>query len=195
MVEQMLGSSAFFLMDVVTDFAIDFFAAQIEAAGPNCCPGIWPSFWFPRRAGIQMSDDNLVNVSPEVYAEFVVPYNNRVSEAFGGIFLHSCTIKEACLPVLHDLTGLTGINCDISTSVSTATPSSWRRCSPAGDQASGSSSIRAPSCTSRTQQEIYRSTRRRPAPHWNVSPDGREITDGRTGKPGVEPGWQCVRAS
>ena len=128
----MLGSDLFFpmpydeperlhaLMDVVTDYAIDFFTAQIEAAGPNCCPGIWPAFWFPRCAGIQMSDDNLVNVSPDVYEEFVVPYNNRIAEAFGGLFLHSCTIKEANLPALHTLKGLTGINCDISTSVTTA---------------------------------------------------------------------------
>lgn len=131
-VEQMLGSDRFFLMpydepkrlhavmDVVTDFAIDFFTAQIEAAGPSCCPGIWPSFWFPRCAGIQMSDDNLVNVSPEVYAEFAVPYNNRIAQAFGGLFLHSCTITAPHMPVLHTLKGLTGINCDISTSVSPA---------------------------------------------------------------------------
>ncbi len=131
-VEQILGSDRFFLMpydepkrlhaimDIVTDFTIEFFTAQIAAAGPNCCPGIWPSFWYPRSAGIQMADDNLVNVSSEIYAEFVVPYNNRISKAFGGLFLHSCTIKEPHLQVLHELKGLTGINCDISTSVSPA---------------------------------------------------------------------------
>jgi len=131
-VEQMLGSDTFFLMpydeperlhmlmDVVTDFAIDFFTAQIAAAGANCCPGCWPAFWFPHCAGIQMSDDNMVNVSPNVYDEFVVPYNNRVAEAFGGLFLHSCTITEANLPSLHKMPQLTGINCDISSSVSTA---------------------------------------------------------------------------
>lgn len=131
-VEQMLGSDDFFLlpydeperlhvlMDVVTDYAIDFFTAQIAAAGPSCCPGIWPGIWFPRCAGIQMSDDNLVNVSPDVYEEFVVPYNNRIAEAFGGLFLHSCTIKEATLPALSKLQRLRGINCDISTSVTTA---------------------------------------------------------------------------
>jgi hypothetical protein len=131
-VEQMLGSDRFFLMpydeparlhqlmDVVTDFAIEFFTAQLVAAGPHGCPGVWPNIWFPRQAGIQMSDDNLVNVSPAVYEEFVVPYNNRVAEAFGGLFLHSCTITEAALPTLSKLTRLTGINCDISTSVATA---------------------------------------------------------------------------
>lgn len=128
-VEQMLGSEIFFLMpydhpqrlhalmDVVTDFAIDFFRAQIAAASPNCCPGIWPGIWYPTCAGIQMSDDNLVNVSPEVYDEFVVPYNNRISEAFGGLFLHSCTIREPHLPSIAKIKGLTGVNCDISTSV------------------------------------------------------------------------------
>ncbi len=132
-VEQMLGSEQFFLMpsdepqrlhrlmDVVTDFAIDFFTAQIDAAGPQACSGIWPPFWFPRCAGIQMSDDNLVNVSPDVYREFAVPYNNRLAQAFGGLFLHSCTITENALPAVKEIRGLTGINCDISTSVSPAT--------------------------------------------------------------------------
>jgi hypothetical protein len=131
-VEQMLGSDRFFLMpydepgrlkalmDLVTDFAIEFFRAQMAAAGPSGCPGIWPPIWFPRAAGIQMSDDNLVNVSPETYEEFVVPYNNRIAEAFGGLFLHSCTIREAHIPAIAKLKGLTGINCDISSSVTAA---------------------------------------------------------------------------
>lgn len=128
-VEQMLGSEMFFtmpydeperlkaLMNIVTDYAIDFFKAQMKAAGPNCRHGIWPGIWFPKCAGIQMSDDNLVNVSPEVYEEFVVPYNNRISKAFGGLFLHSCTITANHLPVLKKLEGITGVNCDLSTSV------------------------------------------------------------------------------
>jgi len=129
-VEQMVGSERFFLMpyddpvrlhalmDVVTDFAIEFFRTQIAAAGPACSRGSWPPIWFPPEAGIQMSDDNLVNVSPEVYEEFVVPYNNRISQAFGGLFLHSCTIREAHVVVVRKLKRLTGLNCDISTSVS-----------------------------------------------------------------------------
>ncbi len=128
-IEQMLGSDRFFLMpydeperlhtlmDVVTDYAIDFFTAQIAAAGPNVCTGIWPPLWYPRRAGIQMSDDNLVNVSPDVYEEFVVPYNSRIAEAFGGLFLHSCVISEQAIPAIAAITGLTGINTDISSSV------------------------------------------------------------------------------
>ncbi len=66
-----------------------------------------------------MSDDNMVNVSPAVYEEFVVPYNNRIAEAFGGLFLHSCTVSEANLPAIAKLKNLTGLNCDISSSVTT----------------------------------------------------------------------------
>jgi hypothetical protein len=131
-VEQLLGSDTFFLMpydhpqrlhalmDLVTDFAIEFFQAQMAAAGPQCCPGSWPTIWFPRAAGIQMSDDNLVNVSPAIYEEFVLPYNNRIAEAFGGLFLHSCTIREEHLANIRRHRRLTGVNCDISTSVPVA---------------------------------------------------------------------------
>jgi hypothetical protein len=128
-VEQLVGCDRFFtmpyddpprlkaLMDLVTDFCIEFFRAQREAAGERCCPGIWPPIWFPPRAGIQMSDDHLANVSPAVYEEFVVPYNSRVAEAFGGLFLHSCTIPARHLGALKKIRGLTGLNCDISSSV------------------------------------------------------------------------------
>ena len=128
-VEQMLGSELFFLMpydqpqrlhalmDLVTDYAIEFFQAQMAAAGPSCCPGIWPTIWFPKCAGIQMSDDNMVNVSPATYEEFVLPYNNRIADAFGGLFLHSCTIHEDNLASILKIRHLTGVNCDISTSV------------------------------------------------------------------------------
>ncbi len=128
-VEQLVGSERFFTlpydepsklkaaMDVVTDFAIEFFKAQMEAAGPSVCRGSWPYIWFPPEAGIQMSDDNLVNVSPEIYEEFVVPYNNRVADAFGGLFLHSCTIHQGHLPAIKKIKKLTGINCDISSSL------------------------------------------------------------------------------
>jgi hypothetical protein len=128
-VEQILGSDLFFLMpydapgrlrtimEMVTDFTIEFFQAQLAAAGEAACPGCWPSFWFPREAGIEMSDDNLTNVAPDVYDEFVVPCNNRIAEAFGGLFLHSCTIRHTNLPSIQKLRKLTGINWDISLGV------------------------------------------------------------------------------
>jgi len=130
---QLLGSERFFtmpydapqkfhlLMELVTDFFIEFVSEQIRLAGPACVPGVWPPVWFPSGMGVQISDDNLHNVSAETYREFCLPYNNRISEAFGGLFLHSCTIPESHLDVLAEHQNLRGLNCDLSTSVSLKT--------------------------------------------------------------------------
>ena len=136
-VEQMLGSEQFFLlpyddpkrfhalMDIVTDGAIRLIQEQIRIIGDNCSRGLWPMIYFPKEAGIQMADDNLCNVSCEVYEEFVIPYNNRISEAFGGLFLHSCIIREGNLATIAKLRNLTGVNCDISSGVSIKTLLEW----------------------------------------------------------------------
>jgi hypothetical protein len=127
-VEQLLGSERFFtvqyddparlhhLMDAVTDFAIEFFKTQAEVAGDRVCLGSWPPIWFPPGAGPHVSEDNIVNVSPEAFEEFALPYSNRIAEAFGGFFLHSCVIKEKHLPSIMRLEHLRGYNCDISDS-------------------------------------------------------------------------------
>ena len=130
---QLLGTESFFsmpydapgklhaLMDLITDFFIDFVREQIRLAGPACVPGVWPPVWFPQWMGVQIADDNLHNVSPQVYREFCLPYNNRISDAFGGLFLHSCTIPEPHLDVIAEHHNLRGINCDLSTSAPLAT--------------------------------------------------------------------------
>lgn len=52
----------------------------------------WPitqfSWWMPK--GVFLSDDLMAVLSPELYAEFGVPYNEIIAEEFGGIALHSC---------------------------------------------------------------------------------------------------------
>ncbi len=45
-------------------------------------------WWMPR--GIFMSDDVMAVLSPELYREFAVPYNEDLAEEFGGLGLHSC---------------------------------------------------------------------------------------------------------
>ncbi len=45
-------------------------------------------WWMPR--GIFLSDDLMAVLSPELYREFSVPYNEILAEEFGGLGLHSC---------------------------------------------------------------------------------------------------------
>jgi hypothetical protein len=41
-------------------------------------------------AGVWFSDDDAVLMSPETYREFIVPYNSRILQAFGGGCIHYC---------------------------------------------------------------------------------------------------------
>ena len=47
--------------------------------------------------GIWMSDDDAILMSPQSYREFVVAYNARILQAFGGGCLHTCgnTLHQA----------------------------------------------------------------------------------------------------
>lgn len=45
-------------------------------------------WWMPR--GIFMSDDVMAVLNPDLYGKFGVPYNEILSDEFGGVGLHSC---------------------------------------------------------------------------------------------------------
>jgi len=47
---------------------------------------------------VMFSDDGSVNLSPELFSEFVAPYNRRLLEEFGGGLIHTCGACEHLLP-------------------------------------------------------------------------------------------------
>lgn len=100
-------------LDVVTDFMLDFIQAQAKIVGPDrFVPNLCHPDWLPPGLGIGVADDYLAILSPSQYEEFALPYNNRLSEAFGGIHLHSCgNIAHNYENVLKHQ-NLRGINCD-----------------------------------------------------------------------------------
>jgi hypothetical protein len=61
-------------------------------------------------AGVWMSDDDAVLVSPRIYAEFVVPYNARVLSAFGGGIVHYCGNANHQIDNFLKTEGLLGLN-------------------------------------------------------------------------------------
>jgi hypothetical protein len=95
----------------ITDLLIEFTRVQWDriGAGRVAKPGhSIPS--HPALSGITLSDDNLAVASPLVNERVSLPANRRLSDAFGGLFLHSCgtwhhTMRAA---VAH---GATGIDC------------------------------------------------------------------------------------
>lgn len=78
------------ILAAVTDELIRFTRRQSEIIGSALArPG--HGFASSRAGtGIGLSTDNLIMVSPEMFANFCVPDSARIGEAFGGTAIHSC---------------------------------------------------------------------------------------------------------
>jgi uroporphyrinogen-III decarboxylase len=79
------------LMDKVTETLIRWVKAQKALIGEPLdeCIGD-QQVYTGEHAGVWFSDDDAVLMSQRTYREFVVPYNSRVLEAFGGGCIHYC---------------------------------------------------------------------------------------------------------
>ncbi len=79
------------LMDIVTESLILWVKTQkalIEEPLHECISD--QQVYTGKNAGVWFSDDDAVLMSPDTYREFVVPYNSRVLQAFGGGCIHYC---------------------------------------------------------------------------------------------------------
>jgi len=99
-----------YLLDRITNLIISFVTEQKKAAGRAEFIPCHLQQWIPWEKGITVSEDLLSILSPQLYEEFAIPYLNRISEYFGGIFIHSCGNITHNLPTLNYITGLRGID-------------------------------------------------------------------------------------
>jgi hypothetical protein len=102
-----------YLFQMVIDLIIEFVKLQ-ESIISDFNPVCWPPIWMPEELGIYCSDDTMPMVSKDIYEQFALPYINQLSDAFGGVFLHSCQIKEEHLESMLKIKNLRGINFDLS---------------------------------------------------------------------------------
>jgi hypothetical protein len=99
------------LLDMVTDLMIEFAAAQrgfVRAGGAEFVPSAFQP-WLPDGRGISVANDVAVMLSPDLHDEFGVPYLNRLSDAFGGVYIHSCGDWTHLFPSLEKVRGLRGL--------------------------------------------------------------------------------------
>ncbi len=98
------------LLRKVTDLTIAFVRAQREltlSLGGEFIPSMFQP-WMPDGWGVSISNDECVMISAAMHDEFHVPYLNDLSEAFGGVYLHSCgawTHQFPSLAKVHNLRG------------------------------------------------------------------------------------------
>jgi len=99
------------LLDMITDLMISFFREQrelVKRMGAEFVPsGFQP--WIPDGMGVSAANDAGVMLSPDLHDEFGVPYLNRLSDEFGGIYVHSCGNWTHLMASLAKVRGLRGL--------------------------------------------------------------------------------------
>jgi hypothetical protein len=65
--------------------------------------------WIPDGFGISVSNDACVMISAGEHDEFCLPYLNQISDAFGGIYIHSCGNWLHQIPSFEKVRGLRGL--------------------------------------------------------------------------------------
>ena len=88
------------ILSVLADEVIRFTKRQSELIGPAL---VRPGHGFASArtgTGIGLSTDNLIMVSPAMYADACVEHTTRIGAAFGGTALHSCGNWGRWLPAV-----------------------------------------------------------------------------------------------
>jgi len=98
------------LLDKVTEATIIYIKEQFRriknlysVGHESICP-------VPRFAGVRVSDDTAALLSPDLYREFGVKYNNRISREFGGIVVHSCGDIHHVAAAMMEIDGIKGLD-------------------------------------------------------------------------------------
>jgi len=100
-----------FLHKILTEAFIEFVDLQIEASEGDFIPAHADfCVWMPPGNGIGVCNDLLAVVGPEQLQEFSLPYDNRISDYYGGIVIHSCGKINHNLEELKKLKEFKSIN-------------------------------------------------------------------------------------
>lgn len=95
-------------LSLVTDTYIAFMKEWWKVAPPRA--GFNVHWGLLYKGNIMLRDDSAMNLSPEMYREFILPYNQRCLDALGGGALHACGRVDHWAPIAARLSGLTALN-------------------------------------------------------------------------------------
>ena len=98
------------LLDKVTEATIIYIREQFRRINNLFSVGHESICPIPRFAGVRVSDDTAALLSPDLYREFGVKYNNRISREFGGLVVHSCGDVQYVAPAMMEIEGLKGLD-------------------------------------------------------------------------------------
>lgn len=104
------------LLDAVTDAIIQYSRIQMEEIGDLWAGPGHIAVSGRGVKGVTLSDDNLAILSPAAYRNASAEYMQRVSSAFGGLYVHSCGLYTHNVPELLKCEGLKMLDCAIDKS-------------------------------------------------------------------------------
>jgi hypothetical protein len=96
------------LLELITQTYIDFMNAWNAIVQPRS--GYATHWSMMHRGAIMLRDDSAMNLSPEMVAKFIRPYDQRLLTTFGGGAIHFCGKGDHYLQVLTDMQGLYAIH-------------------------------------------------------------------------------------
>ncbi|MFZ2657792.1 MAG: hypothetical protein WAX69_22855 [Victivallales bacterium] len=97
------------LLDKVTRFQIEYIRLIQQAAGDRYNPCGFPLIWCSG-SGTMLADDTMSLISPAMHAEFSIPYVNRIAEAVGPLFYHSCTWRAPYFDNIRQVKNIRAFN-------------------------------------------------------------------------------------
>jgi len=69
-----------------------------------------PHWGFMQTGGLMIRNDSLMNISSEMYVEFVRPFDQRLFDEFDGGAIHFCGRGDHFIEAMSEMDGLTGVN-------------------------------------------------------------------------------------
>lgn len=97
------------LIDKITAFQIEYIRAIQQAAADRYNPCGFPLVWASG-TGTMLADDTLSLISPSMHAEFSLPSVNRIADAVGPLFYHTCTLREPYFDNIRRLRNIRALN-------------------------------------------------------------------------------------
>ena len=98
------------LLDKIDLFLSRFIKELHRVAQGRMIPSVCPPVWAPPGKGYYISDDTMSLISPAMHREFGVTYLNRITEACGPLYYHSCTWRAKYFNNIHQLNNVALLN-------------------------------------------------------------------------------------
>jgi len=95
------------LLELVTETYIQFMQAWQQIVPPSNGQSV---HWSMLQKGhIMLRDDSAMNLSPQMFDEFIRPYDQRILDAFGGGAIHFCGRGDHYIESMSHMPGLTAV--------------------------------------------------------------------------------------